>query len=236
MELIRHADGVAVSAPGGALVLRHIIGIGMNYAAHAQEQGKGVPTRPVLFTKNPLSAALHGDDIVVPKACQERPQVDWECELAVIIGTRVRDVSPADALTCVLGYTCGNDVSARWWQKDGSGGQFYRGKSFDTFCPLGPRVVPAAEIPDPQGLRLGTRVNGVTMQDSSTGDMIFGVAALIAEISRGTTIPAGTVIMTGTPSGVGFARQPAVYLQDGDVVEIEVEKIGVLRNRVRFER
>jgi 2-keto-4-pentenoate hydratase/2-oxohepta-3-ene-1,7-dioic acid hydratase in catechol pathway len=236
MNLFRHAEGVAVQTASGPLVLRHIVGVGMNYAAHAIEQGKGVPTRPVLFTKNPLSASLDGDPIVIPIACQDKPQVDFECELAVIIRERCKDVPRERALDAVLGYTAANDVSARWWQKEGSGGQFYRGKSFDTFCPLGPRVVPAKEIPDPQALRLQTRVNGVTMQDSSTADMIFDVATLIAEISRGTTLPAGTVILTGTPSGVGFARTPPVFLKEGDVVEVEVERIGVLRNTVALER
>ncbi len=231
--------GVVVEGPE-AVLIRHIIGVGMNYAAHAKEQGKGVPERPMLFTKNPLSAGLSGDDIVVPTICQDRPQVDFEAELGVIIGRRpsgrmVRDVPKEEALACVLGYVAGNDVSARWWQKDGSGGQFNRGKSFDTFCPIGPRVVPPAELGDPQRLRVCCRVNGETMQDSNTGDMIFDVATLIHEISRGTTLLPGTLIMTGTPGGVGFARTPPVFLKAGDEVEVEVERIGILRNAVRFE-
>lgn len=236
MNLLRTDLGVAVELPSGSpLVIRHIIGIGMNYAAHALEQGKGVPERPVLFTKNPASACLHGDDIVIPRICQDRPQVDFEAELGVVIGERTRDISREDALRVVLGYCTANDVSARWWQKDGSGGQFCRGKSFDTFCPMGPRLTPAAQVADPQRLRLTTRVNGVTMQDASTSDMIFDVRTLIHEISRGTTILPGTLILTGTPSGVGFARTPPVFLKAGDVVEVEVQGLGTVRNTVRLE-
>lgn len=236
MNLVRTEQGVAVDrGDAGLLLLRHIMGIGMNYAAHAREQGKGVPERPVVFTKNPMAACLHGDEIVVPKVCQDRPQVDFEGELAVILGAPAKDVPKANALSYVLGYCAANDVSARWWQKEGSGGQFCRGKGFDTFCPLGPRVVPAADVGDPGSLRLVTRVNGAVMQDTPTSDMIFDVATLIAELSRGTTLMAGTVFLTGTPSGVGMARTPPVFLKAGDVVEIEIEKIGVLRNVVRFE-
>ncbi|MBS0197907.1 MAG: fumarylacetoacetate hydrolase family protein [Planctomycetes bacterium] len=241
MNLIRTELGVAVEHASGELTLiRHIIGVGMNYAAHAHEQGKGVPERPMLFSKNPASTVLSGDDIVIPKVCQDRPQVDFECELGVIVGRApngklVRDVPREAALSCVLGYVALNDVSARWWQKDGSGGQFNRGKGFDTFCPIGPRVVTPRELPDPQRLTLKTRVNGVEMQNSTTSDMIFDVATLIHEISRGTTILPGTLIATGTPSGVGFARTPPVYLKHGDVVEVEVEKIGTIKNTVRAE-
>jgi 2-keto-4-pentenoate hydratase/2-oxohepta-3-ene-1,7-dioic acid hydratase in catechol pathway len=182
-----------------------------------------------------MAAGLDGDEIVVPKICQDREQVDFEAELAVIIGKKSRDVSTADALGRVLGYCCANDVSARWWQKEGSGGQFCRGKSFDTFCPLGPRVVPASEIPDPQALKILCRVNGQTMQDASTADMIFDVRTLVSEASRGTTLVPGTIILTGTPGGVGMARKPPVYLKQGDTVEVEIERIGVLKNTVRFE-
>jgi len=240
MNLIRHEFGVAVDRPGaGPLLLRHFIGIGMNYAEHAREQGKGVPERPVLFTKNPGAACLNGDQIVVPRVCQDREQVDFEAELAFIIahasGRPSRDVPRDSAFEHVLGYCCANDVSARWWQKDGAGGQFCRGKSFDTFCPLGPRVVPMAEVADPNRLRVACRVNGVTMQDANTSDMIFDVATLVHECTRGTSLLPGTVILTGTPSGVGFARKPPVFLKAGDTVEVEVESIGTLKNTVRFE-
>ncbi len=242
MNLTRTQFGVAVDLPDGRLLpIRHVMGIGMNYAAHAHEQGKGVPERPVLFTKNPASVCLHRDDIIIPAACIEPSQVDFEAELGVIIDTRpdgsfVKDVSVELALSCVLGYVCVNDVSARWWQREGSGGQFCRGKSFDTFCPVGPAVVGAGTIGNPQNLRLRSRVNGEVMQDSNTSDMIFSVATLISELSRGTTLLPGTLMLTGTPSGVGFARKPPVYLRQGDVVEVEIERIGVLKNIVREER
>lgn len=237
MNLIRTELGVAVELnDGGLLPIRHIIGIGRNYAEHASEQGAALPDRPMIFTKNPASAILDGDDIVIPPICRDPAtggeQVDFEAELAVVIGRAARDAAEDDAMDYVLGYCCGNDVSARWWQKHGSGGQFCRGKSFDTFCPLGPRVVPAHEIADPQRLRILCRLNGETMQDDSTANMIFPVRALIADLSRGATLLPGTVILTGTPSGVGMARKPPRYLRDGDFVEIEVEGIGVLRNRV----
>lgn len=239
MKLIRTRFGVAVEGLGSAgeaqVPVRHIIGIGRNYPEHAKEQGAAVPQRPMVFTKNPMAACLHGDEIRVPKVCQDREQVDFEGELAVVIGTAARDVPLEAALGHVLGYCCGNDVSARWWQKEGSGGQFCRGKSFDTFCPLGPALVPAAEVGDPQSLRITTRVNGATMQDASTSEMYFGVATLISELSRGTTLLPGTVILTGTPGGVGMARTPPVWLKHGDVVEVEIERVGVLRNRVVFE-
>jgi 2-keto-4-pentenoate hydratase/2-oxohepta-3-ene-1,7-dioic acid hydratase in catechol pathway len=239
MNLKRTETGVAVETAGGPLPIRHIIGIGRNYAEHAREQAAAVPTRPMVFTKNPMAACLDGDEIRVPRVCQDPAtggdQVDFEAELAVILGRPARDVPQDRALSYVLGYCCANDVSARWWQKEGSGGQFCRGKSFDTFCPLGPRVVPAAELNDPQALRVRCRVNGQAMQDDSTGNMIFPVARLISDLSQGTTLLPGTVILTGTPSGVGMARKPPVWLMDGDTVEVEIDRLGVLRNRVRFE-
>ncbi len=241
MILARTSRGVHIERPGHSpLPLAYIMGIGMNYAAHAKEQGKGVPERPVLFTKNPASLILDGADILIPKVCQDRPQVDFEAELAVILGENpaggpLRDIPLDHALSCVLAYACANDVSARWWQKDGSGGQFCRGKSFDTFCPLGPRLVHPREIPDPQNLRVRCRVNGVLMQDASTSDMIFPVATLLHELSKGTTLLPGTVILTGTPSGVGFARTPPIFLKPADRVEVEIERVGTLTNNVRFE-
>jgi 2-keto-4-pentenoate hydratase/2-oxohepta-3-ene-1,7-dioic acid hydratase in catechol pathway len=239
MNLIRADYGVAVETPSGPLPIRYIIGIGRNYAEHAKEQGAAAPTRPMVFVKSPVSACLDGDDIVIPRACQDAgcggEQTDFEAELCVVIGTAARDVPESRALEHVLGYCCANDVSARWWQKEGSGGQFCRGKSFDTFCPMGPTLVPAAEIEDPQQLRVRCRLNGQTMQDASTGDMMFPVAALIAELSRGATLPPGTAILTGTPSGVGMARKPPVWLKNGDTVEIEIEGIGTLRNGIRAE-
>lgn len=237
MDLIRTATGLSIDLPErDPTPVRLILGIGRNYAEHAREMKSEVPEHPLVFTKNPMSGCLSGEPIVIPPICRDPAtggeQVDFEGELAVVIGRAARDVSAAHALKYVLGYTCANDVSARWWQKSGSGGQFCRGKSFDTFCPLGPRLVPAHDIPDPQALTLVTRVNGVEMQRGSTGDMIFPVSRLISDLSRGTTLVPGTVILTGTPSGVGMARTPPVWLRAGDVVEIEIERIGVLRNPV----
>lgn len=220
---------------GHATPIRHIIGIGRNYAEHAKEQGAAVPDRPMLFTKNLATLCMNGDDITVPKACQDRPQVDFEGELGFIIGPRpARDVPLERALSCVLAYCVANDVSARWWQKEGSGGQFYRGKSFDTFCPIS-NPVAAAAIANPQDLQLVTKVNGQTMQDGTTRDMIFSVATLIHELSKGHTLLPGTLILTGTPSGVGMARNPQVWLKDGDTVEVTIPNVGTLTNRVRFE-
>lgn len=241
MNLLRTTYGLSIELPSAEpLPIRQIIGVGMNYAAHALEQGKGVPERPVLFTKNLASLALSGDTIRIPKVCQDRPQVDFEGELGILIGTKpdgspVRDVAKADALACVLGYAVTNDVSARWWQREGSGGQFYRGKSFDTFCPVGPRITPARDIPNPNALQLTTRLNGQVMQDSTTADMIFDVATLISEVSRGLTLLPGTLILTGTPSGVGMARTPQIFLKQGDTVEIEITGLGTLRNTVAME-
>ena len=206
--------------------------IGRNYAKHAAEMKSALPERPLVFMKNPAALCGDGDAIVIPPICHEpHDQVDYEGELAVIIGADVRDLTEEHALDAVSGYAVANDVSARWWQKEGSGGQFIRGKSFDTFCPM-TKPVAARTIPDPQSLTLTTRLNGDVVQHASTSDMIFPVATLIAELSRGTTLLAGSIILTGTPSGVGHAMTPPRYLQRGDVVEVEIEGVGVLRNPV----
>ena len=206
--------------------------IGRNYAKHAAEMKSALPERPLVFMKNPAALCANGDAIVIPPICHEpHDQVDYEGELAVILAHDVRDATEANALDHVGGYAAANDVSARWWQKDGSGGQFIRGKSFDTFCPMS-EPVDAATIADPQALTLTTRLNGDVVQHASTSDMIFPVATLIAELSRGTTLLAGSIILTGTPSGVGHAMDPPRYLQRGDEVEVEIEGVGVLRNPV----
>jgi 2-keto-4-pentenoate hydratase/2-oxohepta-3-ene-1,7-dioic acid hydratase in catechol pathway len=210
-----------------------ILCIGKNYADHAAEMGGKAPERLVLFLKNPASACGDGDAIVIPAICDEHgPQVDFEGELAVIIGRTCRDVSERDAFSVVRGYAAANDVSARWWQREGSGGQFSRGKSFDTFCPIG-AVTPVSAVPDPQNLRIVTRVNGEVMQDSNTSMMLHPVARIVADLSRGMTLLEGTVIMTGTPAGVGFGRTPKVFLKDGDTVEVTIEGVGSVRNPVR---
>ncbi len=238
MNFLRDDYTLAIegAGPDGAnLPIRAVLGVGRNYAAHAKERGADLPERPMIFTKSCTALCLSGDAIMIPRACQDREQVDFEGELAVIIGTPTRDVTEAAALEHVLGYAIANDVSARWWQKEGAGGQFHRGKSFDTFCPIGPRVTPAREIANPQGLTIRTTVSGEEMQSASTGQMIFSVAYLIAELSRGRTLAPGTVILTGTPAGVGAARQPARFLREDDVVEIEIEGLGKLENRVAVE-
>jgi 2-keto-4-pentenoate hydratase/2-oxohepta-3-ene-1,7-dioic acid hydratase in catechol pathway len=210
-----------------------ILAVGRNYADHAREMGGTIDPHPTVFMKNPAAVIGDGEAIEIPPICREHgPQVDFEGELAIVIGEACRDVPESDALDRIAGYAVANDVSARWWQKQGSGGQFCRGKSFDTFCPLGP-LRPSAEVGDPSGLLLTTRLNGETMQSSSTALMIFPVPRIVAELSRGTTLLPGTVILTGTPAGVGAGRTPPRFLRDGDVVEIEIERIGTLRNPVR---
>lgn len=205
--------------------------IGLNYKKHAAESNSPPPPHPVLFVKNPASLQNPGDPIELP---QKLPStgVDYECELAVVIGRRCKNVSRAAALDYVLGYTCANDVSARDWQRNAGGGQWCRGKTFDTFCPLGPVLVTRDEIPNPNALRIRTVLNGATMQDWNTDDMIFDVPAIIEFLSASTTLLPGTVILTGTPHGVGFARTPPVWLKVGDTVSIEIEKIGTLTNPV----
>jgi len=212
-----------------------IFAIGRNYAEHAREMQSDVGERPLVFMKNPASVIGNGETIVIPEICQHpHEQVDYEGELAVIIGRDARNVAEDDAYGYVSGYAIANDVSARWWQKHGSGGQFIRGKSFDTFCPIS-KPVPREKISNPQTLRITTRLNGEVVQDANTSQMIFSIAHLIAELSRGTTLLAGTVLLTGTPSGVGAARTPPRFLRDGDVVEIAIEGLGLLRNPVTGE-
>jgi 2-keto-4-pentenoate hydratase/2-oxohepta-3-ene-1,7-dioic acid hydratase in catechol pathway len=209
--------------------------IGRNYADHAAEMSGAVPQRPVVFMKNPASIIGDGEAIVLSAICAEpEEQVDYEGELAVVIGRDCRNVQEIAALRCVSHYAVANDVSARWWQKNGSGGQFVRGKSFDTFCPLS-AFVPADTIGDPQSLRIETKVNDDIMQDANTSEMIFPVRALIAELSRGMTLLAGTVVLTGTPAGVGAARTPPRYLRHGDTVTVTIDRVGTLRNPVVHE-
>jgi 2-keto-4-pentenoate hydratase/2-oxohepta-3-ene-1,7-dioic acid hydratase in catechol pathway len=208
-----------------------LLAIGLNYADHARESGLEPPAAPIVFVKTPNSIVGPGEAIRYAK--DDTDQVDYEAELAVVIGRRARRVSEADALDYVFGYTACNDVSARDAQF--SDGQWTRGKSFDTFCPLGPWIVTADEVPDPQALRISCRVNGQTLQDSTTGEMIFGVAAIISYLSRFMTLEPGDVIATGTPFGVGFARTPPVFLLNGDTVDIDIEGVGVLTNPVVVE-
>jgi 2-keto-4-pentenoate hydratase/2-oxohepta-3-ene-1,7-dioic acid hydratase in catechol pathway len=208
-----------------------IMAIGLNYRQHAEESGLPAPEYPILFIK-PGSAVQHPRDPIVLPATTKKDEVDYECELAVVIGKTCKNASREEALDYVLGYTCANDVSARDWQLKKGGGQWCRGKSFDTFAPLGPCLVTADEIPNPNDLRIRTVLNGDTVQDWNTRDMIFDVPSLIAFLSEGTTLQPGTVIMTGTPQGVGMARKPPVWLKAGDSVTVIIENIGALTNPV----
>jgi 2-keto-4-pentenoate hydratase/2-oxohepta-3-ene-1,7-dioic acid hydratase in catechol pathway len=212
----------------------NILCIGLNYRRHAQETGAKIPEFPVLFLKNNAALQHPGGPIFLPMH-RKSDQVDYEGELAVVIGRTCKNVSRAAALDYVLGYTCANDVSARDWQIQRGGSQWCRGKSFDTFCPLGPCLVTRDEIPNPNALRICTRVNGEVLQDWNTSDMIFDVPALIEFLSGSTTLLPGTVILTGTPHGVGMARKPPRWLQAGDTVSIEIERIGTLTNPVANE-
>ncbi|HTP70070.1 MAG TPA: fumarylacetoacetate hydrolase family protein [Dongiaceae bacterium] len=205
-----------------------IIAIGLNYRDHQIESGaKEAPKSPMIFAKFPTSIAAAEDPIVIPVG---DPQVDYEAEMAVVIGKKGKAIPEAKALEYVAGYMPLNDVSARAWQF--SDKQWVRGKSCDTFCPTGPYLTTKDEIPDPHGLTIQARVNGTTLQDSNTSKMIFQVPQLIAHISASITLEPGDIIATGTPEGVGAFRNPPIYLKPGDVVEIEIEKLGILRNPV----
>jgi 2-keto-4-pentenoate hydratase/2-oxohepta-3-ene-1,7-dioic acid hydratase in catechol pathway len=206
--------------------LRMVWAIGLNYRDHAAETGAPLPSEPVVFVKSTGSVAGHGDDILIPPHVT---QPDYEGELAVVIGQRARDVPADEALDVVEGVTCAHDVSSRDHQF--TTGQWSWSKSFDTFCPLGPVLVTPDEL-DLGNLAIETRVNGEVLQCSNTEQLVFGVPQLIAHLSRGLTLEPGDVILTGTPGGVGMARNPQRWLEDGDVVEITIAGIGTLRNRV----
>lgn len=208
-----------------------ILCVGLNYAEHARESGLTAPTAPVFFNKMPNTVI--GTDAEVIISADVSVELDYEAELVAVIGRRVRDVSVEDALASVLGYTTGNDISARDAQFLDV--QWLRGKSIDTFAPLGPVIVTADEIPDPQNLNVTCRVNGEVRQDGNTSLMIHSVAQLIAYASRFFTLEPGDLIFTGTPDGVGFARTPPVYLNDSDKVEVEIEHIGILTNTIRYQ-
>jgi 2-keto-4-pentenoate hydratase/2-oxohepta-3-ene-1,7-dioic acid hydratase in catechol pathway len=205
--------------------------VGLNYADHIRETGLETPQRPLIFAKFTSSLAAPDQPVAWPAGLTE--QVDWEAELAVVIGRRTSDVGVEEALGHVFGYTAANDVSARDLQF--GDGQWVRAKSIDTFCPLGPVVVTADEYGDPQSKRVFSRVNGETMQDSTTAEMIFSAAEVISFLSRACTLQPGDVILTGTPWGVGGFRDPPVFLAAGDVVEVEVEGIGVLTSPIAGE-
>ncbi|HZL38519.1 MAG TPA: fumarylacetoacetate hydrolase family protein [Tepidisphaeraceae bacterium] len=211
-----------------------ILCIGLNYRQHAKESGSAIPQHPMLFIKSGNALNNPGDPIFIPLRSS---QIDFEGELAIVIGKNAKNVSRADAMEYVFGYTCANDVTARDWQRDKAlgGGQFARGKSFDSFCPLGPCIITRDEIPNPNALRIRTTLNGQLMQDNTTGDMIFDVPAIIESLSSTMTLREGAVILTGTPQGVGFARNPPVWLKAGDSIAVEIEGVGTLENAVRAE-
>jgi len=209
-----------------------VICVGVNYADHARESGMEPPAEPVIFSKFPSAVIAHGDPIVLPRLSDT---VDYEAELVVVIGIGGRHVSKDKARDHIAGYCCGNDVSARDWQLHKPAGQWLLGKTFDTFAPFGPALVTADEIDDPGKLGIRLRLNGQTMQDSSTDQLIFSVEELIAYVSGVSTLAPGDLIFTGTPPGVGMARKPPVLLKPGDTVEVEIDRVGVLRNPVVAE-
>lgn len=205
-----------------------IVCVGLNYRSHAEEQRRPVPERPLLFAKWATALIGPGDPIVLPPVSHA---VDYEAELAVVIGSRLKGVSVENALEGVQGYLCANDVSARDLQR--SDKQYTRGKSLDTFCPVGPELVPASEVGDPGALAIRCLVNGEVRQASTTADLIFSVAELIAFTAEAITLEPGDLLLTGTPSGVGEFRDPPLYLADGDEVTVEIEGVGSLTNPVR---
>lgn len=206
--------------------------IGLNYADHARETGREPPAEPIVFSKFVTALAAHGDPIILPRLSRK---VDYEAELVVVIGAGGRHIPQDQALQHVAGYTCGNDVSARDWQSQKPGGQWLLGKSFDSFAPLGPELVTADELPNVGDQRIRLQLNGQTMQDSRTSQLIFSLPQLVSYVSDICTLTPGDLIFTGTPPGVGVARKPPVYLQPGDVVKVEIEGVGLLRNPVSAE-
>lgn len=223
--LLHPPDNVRLEAP----ILRpgKIIALGLNYRDHIQETGRDVPEFPVVFAKFPSSVVGPGVDVKHPKVTR---RLDWEVELGVVIGKTCREVSEKDALEYIAGYTVINDLTARDLQKRDK--QWVRGKSLDGLCPMGPCIVTRDELGDGSGLRLYSKVNGEIKQDSTTSNLLFSVPQIVSFLSQSFTLEPGDVIATGTPSGVGFARDPPEYLKPGDEVEVSVERIGVLRNRI----
>ena len=205
-----------------------VICIGLNYRDHAIETGKAIPAEPVVFSKFASAVIGHGDEILLPTVSKK---VDYEAELVVVIGKEGKHISVDNALDYVFGYTCGHDVSARDWQIGRPAGQWLLGKTFDTFAPIGPCLVPKNEMPDPSNVRVRLHLNGETLQDSTTAQLIFTVPELIAHVSQIVTLRPGDLIFTGTPSGVGVARKPPVFLQAGDTCSVEIDGIGTLTNK-----
>ncbi|KZF24645.1 hypothetical protein L228DRAFT_266961 [Xylona heveae TC161] len=210
--------------------------LGLNYVQHAKETGMPIPTYPVLFYKPLTSLSGPSDNIPVPLHVQNAEGLDYECELVIVIGKPAREVPESEALDYVFGYAVGNDVSHREWQFKLGGGQWSHGKGYDGWAPFGPGIASSSLINDPQALRITTKLNGKTVQDSSTKDQIFNVAKTISTLSKGTTLLPGDLIFTGTPQGVGMGRKPPVWLKDGDIVEVNLEGVGSCTNKVEFEK
>ncbi|KAI1335673.1 fumarylacetoacetate hydrolase [Xylariaceae sp. FL0016] len=230
------ADVRLLLAPLASEDVKTVRCLGLNYELHAKESGLPIPKYPVLFYKPVTSLAGPTDPIPVHGLAQEALGLDYECELVAVIGKACSDVSEADALKYVLGYAIGNDVSHRDWQLARGGGQWSLGKGFDGWAPYGPGIVSSELIKDPQTLKISTRLNGQTVQQSNTADMIFDVKRTIAFLSKGHTLLPGDLIFTGTPSGVGMGRNPKLWMKDGDVVEVELEGVGVCTNKVEFSK
>jgi len=208
----------------------NILALGLNYRKHADETNIRYPDIPVVFLKATNSVIGHESPIILPEAGPN--EIDYEAELAVIIGKKAKNVPAQDAMNYIAGYTCANDVSARDWQIRKQKKQWSRGKSFDTFCPLGPYLATTDEIPNPNNLGIRAVLNGKALQSSNTSDMIFDIPTIVSDLSRSMTLLPGTVILTGTPEGVGFTRQPPIFMKEGDVITISIEKIGELTNPV----
>jgi 2-keto-4-pentenoate hydratase/2-oxohepta-3-ene-1,7-dioic acid hydratase in catechol pathway len=211
----------------------NIFALGLNYREHADETGIDYPEVPVVFLKGTNTITGHGSPIILPEAGPN--EVDYEAELAVVIGKKAKNVSPEDAGKYIFGYMCANDVSARDWQMLKQKQQWARGKSFDTFCPIGPYLVTKDEIENPRNLRIRLFLNDEVMQDSNTSNMLFDIFATISNLSQSITLLPGTIILTGTPEGVGFTRKPPIFLKEGDIVSVDIEKIGRLSNPVKHE-
>lgn len=231
------ATGQAFSAEGIQLLApipnpEKVICIGLNYADHAAESGAAIPNEPVVFNKFPTAVSAPGAPIVLPKVTEK---VDYEAELVVVIGVGGRHIPVEQAYSHVAGYTCGHDVSARDWQLQKPGGQWLLGKTFDTFAPFGPALVMSDEVSDPGNLNIALRIDGVTLQNSNTRQLIFSIDQLISYVSGVCKLKPGDVIFTGTPPGVGAARKPPIFLRPGNRVEVEIEGLGVLENPVVAE-
>jgi 2-keto-4-pentenoate hydratase/2-oxohepta-3-ene-1,7-dioic acid hydratase in catechol pathway len=233
-KAVRSPHAVKIHAAGAKLLPpiprpHKIVCLGLNYRDHAAESGAPIPKEPVLFSKYSTALIGHEAAIVLPPVSQE---VDYEAELVIVVGKRGRPATPEEARSYIAGYTVGHDVSARDWQLRKDQKQWMAGKTFDTFAPTGPHLVTADEVPDPHNLGIRLRLNGKTMQDSNTREMIFKVGEVLAYLAKVLTLEPGDLVFTGTPPGVGIARKPPVYLKAGDVVEVEIDGLGVLRNPV----